>query len=190
MTLSTASRVLLAVIVVCAAGPAETRADDFDRNAPHIRMEAGLESILIDAMQSSTFQALVTRLDHSNLVVYVRCRTFEDRRLDGRLSLMGATPDSRFTVVELACPRARLSLGATLGHEIRHAVEIAAAPSVVDPASFQKLYERIGFRLWGDTGAVRFDTNAAIDTGGRIRRELQRALVDLKRAPNTTEEAK
>ena len=54
-----------------------------------------------------------------------------------------------------------------IGHELRHAVEIADEPSVVDTRSLAKLYRRIGFG--GDVGdGNHFDTHEAIEIGGRV----------------------
>jgi hypothetical protein len=187
MTMSPVSQTALAALLA-AFTSAHSRAAD---TPPHIRVEAGLESVLADGLQSPTFQALVTGIEASNLIVYVRCKAFDDPLLDGRLSLMGATPESRYAVIELACPRPRFAQTVTLGHELRHANEVAAAPAVVDPASFKHLYDRIGFRLWAAPGAARYDTNAAITTGWQVRRELQRASALLNHPSRTaTEEAK
>jgi hypothetical protein len=188
MTMSSVSQTALAALLVAVTCPAHTRAAD---KPPHIRLEAGLEPVMTDGLRSPTFQALVTGIEESNLIVYVRCKAFDDPLLDGRLSLMGATPESRYVVIELACSRPRFAQSVTLGHELRHANEVASAPAVVDSASFKHLYDRIGFRLSGAPGAARYDTNAAINTGWQVRRELQRAVAELNHPSRTaTEEAK
>ena len=69
-----------------------------------------------------------------------------------------------------ASPKAAIAL---LGHELAHAVEVAADASVVDHASFERLYRRIGDRCI-TRGATRgYDTRAARDAGDRIFAELR-----------------
>lgn len=58
-----------------------------------------------------------------------------------------------------------------LGHELRHAVEIADAASVRDNASLASLYRQIGFRT-GQDREDRFDSEAAIDAGHQVEREV------------------
>lgn len=52
-----------------------------------------------------------------------------------------------------------------LGHELRHAVELADAPHVAGEPAMVRLYEQIGFERSGAQGARRFETRAAIDAG-------------------------
>ena len=61
---------------------------------------------------------------------------------------------------------------ALLGHELQHAVEIADAPDVIDPHSLAREYQRIGFLSPRLTPGVSFDSDAAVDAGNRILREL------------------
>jgi hypothetical protein len=58
-----------------------------------------------------------------------------------------------------------------LGHELRHAVEVAGAPWVLDESSLAEEYRRIGFPSGGRNGAA-FESRAAIDAGERVLREL------------------
>ena len=58
---------------------------------------------------------------------------------------------------------------ALVGHELRHALEVAESPAVRDQASLIALYERIGHR---SSGAHHYDTVAAQDTGRQVRAEL------------------
>jgi hypothetical protein len=58
---------------------------------------------------------------------------------------------------------------ALIGHELRHAIEIAEAPDVFDQATMISLYERIGQR---GSGLHRYDTLAAQNSGRRVKLEL------------------
>jgi hypothetical protein len=189
MTLSFARTKFLALVLLALMCPASARAGESDKPAPHIRVEACLQAVMSDGMRSPTFRALVTRIEQSNLIVYVRCHVFPDQRLAGRLALMGATRERRFLIVELACARTQTALIAALGHELRHAVEIASAPAVVDAVSMQKLYEYIGFSVSTEHGSAQYDTENAIDAGWRVRRELQRPVVPLESAASESSEA-
>ena len=57
---------------------------------------------------------------------------------------------------------------ALIGHELRHAVEVAEATTVVDEPGLAALYRRIGV----DHGHNLFDTLDAQETGRRVRTEL------------------
>jgi hypothetical protein len=58
-----------------------------------------------------------------------------------------------------------------LGHELRHAVEIADADSVVDQASLGAAYRRFGFASTVMRSGEGYDSQAAIDAGRRRRAE-------------------
>jgi hypothetical protein len=57
----------------------------------------------------------------------------------------------------------------TIGHELQHALEVAAATEVQDQPGLERLYRQIG-----QTGAIKqsYDTAAAQAAGRRIRLEL------------------
>ena len=59
-----------------------------------------------------------------------------------------------------------------IGHELAHAAEVAADSSVVDQASFEGLYRRIGDRCFTHGSTRGYDTRGARDAGDRIFAEL------------------
>jgi hypothetical protein len=61
---------------------------------------------------------------------------------------------------------------AALGHELRHAVEIADAPSVVDDASLAAEYRRVGFPSRAVRSGNGYESRAAIDAAHRVWAEL------------------
>jgi len=76
-------------------------------------------------------------------------------------------------LVEIACPMAEPSALAILGHELRHALEIASAPWVADELSLEKLYTQIGFLNCLRTGGFGdFETADALEAGERVHHEL------------------
>jgi hypothetical protein len=97
------------------------------------------------------------------------------QRLVGRLTFMAASGGRRYVNVRIACGLNPDEQIAALGHELRHAVEIADAPSVVDVASLGELYRRIGFASHGVPHGLGFESRAAIDTARRVWIQLGRA---------------
>src|SRR4051812_15807893 len=130
--------------------------------APHVRGERGTQRLIDDAARRSpAIQASLDALDALDVVVYVRAALFSSLEIDGRLALLSAVGTRRYLLIELACGRSELTQMTTLGHELFHALEIAAEPSVVDPETLADFYSRIGRRT-GDTQRRRtFETEAA-----------------------------
>ena len=62
-----------------------------------------------------------------------------------------------------------------MGHELQHAVEIADRPAIVDTASMQGEYERIGYvnHFASTAGIMSFETDRAMRIGDQIFRELR-----------------
>jgi hypothetical protein len=153
--------------------PANTRADDGRPPNPHLRtVEPALVVAIASATdRSPTFHRLVERLNRSDVVVLSELRgvagdqsggPHDVRRCGGRDALSADLVDRRYG----GCRRLGI-----LGHELRHAVEIADAASVRDNASLASLYRRIGFRA-GQDREDRFDSEAAIDAGDQVEREV------------------
>ena len=145
--------------------------------APHVRPESEVERRLLDELttRSATVRAFVDALDATDVVVYISHRMFTSSELEGRIGFLQSERRAgpmRYLVVELACGRSRVDELVTLGHELRHAIEIANAPQVVDARTLSAHYRRIGVRTSGPTEWERFETRAAADTSSEIRREL------------------
>jgi hypothetical protein len=119
-----------------------------------------------------TVRALVEQLERSDLIVYVTCARRPAGRSAASLQFMHATTEFRFVQIvidiELALPQ-RLTL---LGHELQHALEVAANPGIHDRKSFLQYYAQIDVRHQ-DPRAL--DTEAARQTGERVRQELATA---------------
>jgi hypothetical protein len=93
-------------------------------------------------------------------------------RLFGRLTLLGAGGERRYVKVRIACMLTVAQQIAALGHELRHAVEIADAPSVVDNASLAAEYRRVGFASSVTRRGDGFESRAAIDAARQVWAEL------------------
>ncbi len=74
--------------------------------------------------------------------------------------------------MELAPGRTRIQQMTTLAHELRHAVEIADAPTVVDPRTMSDYYGMISMTATSEPGRQTFETRAACDTAAQVRLEL------------------
>jgi hypothetical protein len=122
---------------------------------------------------SPTFRALVHRLLESDVVVYLWCDRADMAPSDGRLTFVSAVGGYRYVVVRLVHVRSRERQIALMAHELRHAIEIADAPHVVDIESLEREYRRIGYMRSAPTAArLTFDTRAAVDAGLQVLNEL------------------
>jgi hypothetical protein len=127
------------------------------------------------AAKSPAMAALQQRLRRSDVVLYVHC---DDSllglgKLRGETTILSATPDNRFLKSRIKCRVLESSLMLVLAHELRHAVEIADAPEVVDAESLLAFYARIGREIQTTSCCTRrFETAAALQTEDVVRREL------------------
>jgi len=129
--------------------------------------------------RSPTLRALVERLERSDVVVYLLCDGVTGSRVAGRLTFLSAAGGVRYLVVRLArLPSPAQQIG-ILAHELRHAVEIADAPSVVDGPSLAREYLRIGHvKDHAATPGLAFDTDAAVLAGHQVLGEIVAATGD------------
>jgi hypothetical protein len=119
--------------------------------------------------QSPTFARLLARLERSDVLVYIEEVPRLPGALEGRLLLQPTAHGFRYLRIEIALGGSPSDKIALIGHELRHAVEVAEAASVVDELGLAALYRRIGV----DHGNNLFDTIEAQNTGRQIARELQ-----------------
>ena len=144
---------------------------------PHIRVEDERLARLIDygRQRSILLQALIDRLESSDVIVYMRCDRQLRRGVSGRLSYVGTAANLRYVMVRVGYVGDRLRQIALVGHELRHAVEVAETPEIVDSGSLQAAYERIGYvnRAASFTGILAFESDQAVQAGEHIFRELQ-----------------
>jgi hypothetical protein len=161
---------VLAVAVMCGAGAAAAAAPLPDAQEPagaHVRGADPKARLLLQdgAARSTTISRLLHALESSNVIVYVETGVL-DR--PGRLLFVTAGPDCRFLRISIRVPGRDADLIAWLGHELQHAVEIAAAPEVRDQNGVMDLYRRIGF---ADRSIV--ESKTAQDVWTRVRDEVR-----------------
>jgi hypothetical protein len=143
---------------------------------PHLRpLNAEARTLASELLErSATARDMTERLEQSDVIVYIRFRLFDTATLDGRVGFLesAAHNHGRLLVVELAVGRTRIQQLVTLAHELRHAVEIADAPTVVDPLTMADYYARVSRTATCEPGRKTFETREAGDTAAQVRLEL------------------
>jgi len=161
----------VAVLITAALALAQTPATPAPRVRPETSQTADLLEDLVQ--RSPTVRDLTAALEQSDVVVYIRHRMFAGSTLNGRTGFVRSDMPTRFLIIEIGCPRSRLEQLVTLGHELQHAAEIAADPTVADPQAMTRYFGRIGVRtLIAATAGATFETAAAQAVEARVRREL------------------
>jgi hypothetical protein len=123
---------------------------------------------------SATLRALVRHLESSDVVVYVVFERPRTAAIAAHVSFIAAAGGRRYLHVGIDPKYGGLQRLGLLGHELQHAAEIAAEPSVLDGRSLAAFYRRIGFGILPGSGD-HFDSDAAIDAGDRVMREAHAA---------------
>jgi len=153
---------------MCSAGGAV----DFGSVHPQ---DAALSSALADGLErSATLRGLVRRIQLLNGVVFLAAgpwRNQADRTVfsGGMAHTVAVRGQWRILFGRVEPSRGDATI-ATIGHELRHAVEILETPGIVDAASIERLYERIGF----ETHAGAYETENAGRAERAVRSELSR----------------
>jgi hypothetical protein len=109
-------------------------------------------------------------LERTDLVVYVTdSMAGTAGEANAYLSFVASAGGTRYVLIRInlrtALPGRCI---ASLGHEIQHALEIAASPEVGDTAGIIRLYRRIGWQ----EGPGQYETRGAQATGRRVRDQV------------------
>ena len=147
--------------------------DPHDEAQRHVRATDPLMLRLIREGQqrSATFRALIERLEQSDVIVYLECGG-RSAPPGGRLTFISAAAGLRYVQVHVARLTYLDQQLAIIGHELRHAVEVADAPEVVDDASLAREYTRIGYVNPRVLTGIAFDSDAAVKAGYQVLREI------------------
>jgi hypothetical protein len=161
----------LVILPMLSIGEAQERKFNF----PHVRaLDSATRAAFSSGMKgSSLFRELVAQLEDSDLIIHVESDCTMRDRVQGKLIFVTAAGGVRYLRVRIGCAINGIRQVAILGHELRHAVEVAEAPWVVDESTMAEEYRRIGFPSRGDTEGLSFESRAAIDAGERILRDLR-----------------
>ena len=137
-----------------------------------------LNELIADGYRrSQSFGHLVDGIADTNTLVYVEAGVCTFGHLKAcLLPFIATTSQVRYLRIGLTRP---LNLGdrdrliALIGHELQHALEVAARPDVIDLKSMVELYRRIGFPLKGQPG---YETSAARAAGDSVLDELTKKV--------------
>lgn len=143
------------------------------RAAPVVRVRT-TDSFVLRLLEegqrrSVTFADLVAAVNATDVIVYVQRVDHLAPHVAGQLMLVPVPTGQRYLRIQVRralTPNEMISL---IGHELRHALEVAAAPQVRTQVQMAALYQAIGR---GGMGAHAYDTVAAQDAGERVRGEL------------------
>jgi hypothetical protein len=132
--------------------------------------DARVKQYLLEGFErSATFARLLTTLSASDVIVYIeRVMTLPHETM-GRLTMVPMASGPRYLRIQIRSDLSVTEAIALIGHEMQHALEVAAAPLVRDSSALIALYQRIGHSSGGEHV---YDTDAAQEAGRRVRREL------------------
>lgn len=171
MSFTVRLHILLLCFILVIIPPA--LAADAASNVSHVRTtEPRIAALLRNAMlQSPVFRELVTQLAESDVIVYVKTDRQLPIGLAGHLRFAGSGGGRRYVVVTLQWGATDMRTMSALGHELRHALEIAERPDIVDAPTLARAFA--GFAQQSThRGAYSFETDAAVETGERIWSEV------------------
>jgi len=161
---------LLAALAVAALG-ASVSVRATQEAATGVRStSAVVRDLLDDAMwESPTFRGLVKAIAATDGIVYVEegvCRHSVHACL-----VLDVTPAAGYRILHVLVDvhRKRLDLLGTLGHELCHALEVLADPSIKTASGLFLFYARMA-----PTGTSTFETGTAVSTGLKVRNEVGR----------------
>ncbi|MDO8677932.1 MAG: hypothetical protein Q7R30_05125 [Acidobacteriota bacterium] len=120
--------------------------------------------------RSMLARALTSRLESSDLVVYIETLTVMPADLGGTTRFMTSAGGYRYVRISLRRGLEANERAAILGHELQHACELADSAANDLPA-VRRLYEGLGHRV--DRGEELFETRAALLAGQRVWLELR-----------------
>ena len=122
--------------------------------------------------RSTTFADLMRALNESDVIVYIQLVDTLPSTLAGRLMLAADAHGQRYLRIQVRQSLSPNESIALMGHELRHALEVAQAADVRDARGLMALYQRIGDESL--PGLHAYETDAAQDIGRQVRMELLR----------------
>ena len=122
---------------------------------------------------SDTFRQLYQRLERSDVIVHLR-RGTQVPAGSGYNQFITYAGSYRFLRITLNVDRVNDDAVALLGHDLRHAVELAEAPALDDSREYERMYDRIGYQSCARAAPRCYETHAAVVAGHDVMRELKK----------------
>jgi hypothetical protein len=162
---------LMMTALACAARPA--CASDVDGEAIHHVRSSNASIVALISMasqQSRTFRALIETIDASDGIVYVEVGPC-GRGVRACLVSVKSGGRHRFLRVHVRMGEADWDVMGSMGHELRHTIEVLSNPSVTDTAGLPYFY----LHMASSGGFLKpFETEAAVAAGDAVRAEVQK----------------
>jgi hypothetical protein len=129
-----------------------------------------MEKLLREGVRRSpTFAGMVTRVQETDVIVYLEPSFGLPPEVAGRILLQTIAGNQRYLRVQVRSTLQGDQMIAVIAHELQHALEVAGDPGVVDDVGLVALYRRIGHN---SVGGHSYDTDAARSAGNIVRDEL------------------
>ena len=178
MANNTARTVALALLAaaILAGASASARAQETIPNLAvpaHVRsFSPSMASVIQQAGErSGTFRRLVETINASNSYVYVDEGECVDRDMRACVVNVTVAGPYRFMFVHVATHKADWDLMGSIGHELRHTIEVIDNPSVTSLRTMRSLYEWIGYQNFRNSNS--YETVAAVAAGDAVRNEVR-----------------
>src|SRR5688572_22197126 len=132
---------IVAAVVAAIAATGGVTADAQSESSAVRPEDAAIRALIASGMErSATFRDLKTRLDTSDVIVYIRSSSCA-ARVGACLAWVSASAGTRRLLVTLdRFGRSPDELTALLAHELQHASEVASAPEITDLDSFVRSF--------------------------------------------------
>ncbi len=173
MTKATRYLLVSAVLMAGLAGAArmaEAAGETASTDSSHVRSSSpAIRALIVQAAeQSATFRGMVETINASDSVVYVEHGTCGRgmRACFMDVTIAGA---HRYLWVKIDDRKADCDLMASIGHELRHTIEVLGTTRVTSSATMFVFYLREG--SMGTSGA--FETAAAVKAGDAVYAEMK-----------------
>jgi hypothetical protein len=138
---------------------------------PHVRSSNSDLTALIEqaGQRSATFRGLLDTINGSDSIVFVEAGDC-GHGVRACFVSVAASGAYRYMRVIVDTRKADWDLMGSIGHELRHTIEVINAPRVRDNVSKHFFYEQIGTR---GTATAR-ETQVAVEAGNTVRAEVRR----------------
>jgi hypothetical protein len=156
--------------LVCVGRPVAA-ADDAPALARVRSTNPSIVALIHDASEhSKTFRALIETVNASDGIVYVEEGKCGHGVRACFVSVTKAGPN-RVLQVRVDTRKADWDLMGSIGHELRHTIEVLGDRTVVSNASMYMFYKRVGSTGTEST----FETKEAVEAGDAVRNEVRKS---------------